>query len=316
LRVNGALDVDPSKDLKIQFTRLKELRGKYNSKLIKASTAKFFADGVVEGMTAFLLEPYESKENHDEPFFGEPLWTVDDMKEAFKLAVEENFLIHVHCIGDGAAKYTIDAFEEAYKDLPGEKFRNSITHLQLINEEDIDKMARLSIAACTQPYWHFKEPGIFENIEKPLLGERAEKMYPLKTFLDKGILVTASSDHPVTAEPNPFYAVQAAVTRNLYNAENYGIEPIKNKDNPSYLLNKEERVSVIDIMKAFTINGAYALKREHEVGSIEVGKYADLVVLSDNPLEVDVLELEKIKVLETIFEGKTIYRLKNETKLS
>ena len=316
LRVNGARDIDPNGPIIEQFEELIELKNRYESELIKVNTAKYFADGVIEGVTGCLLEPYEREADKGDDFYGEFIWEKEKLSQSFYTAMKHNFQIHVHSIGDGATRYTIDAMEYALKRLKKQpdQYRNVLTHLQLVKSYDITRMARLGIIANVQAYWHYKSPSMWAQLERPLIGVRAETEYPLKSLLDAGVMITASSDHPVTPVPNPFCAIQAAVTRNLVNAEDYGLEKISSMDDPKWLLNKAERVRVLDMIKAYTINGAYQLFRETEIGSIEEGKYADFIVVDQDPFMVDPLELEDIKILETFFNGETVYKRDSHDK--
>jgi predicted amidohydrolase YtcJ len=307
LRVNGARDIYPNQDIDVQLEELRRLREKYHTGLIKATTAKYFADGVIEGLTGFLLEPYKEAAGKGENYYGKFVWNTAEMQDAFKKTLDMGFQIHVHSIGDAATKNVINAMEFAQNNPPENKYRNVITHLQLVSNMDITRMSKLGIIANVQPYWHFKDPISWFDAEQPFLGDRAENEYPLKSFLDAGVLVTASSDHPVTSNPNPFCAIQAAVTRNLINAEKYGLTKITDIDNPTWLLNKDERVTAFDVVKAFTINAAYSLFMDKEVGSIEVGKYADIIVIDRDLFQTDPLEIESIKVIKTIFNGEIVY---------
>jgi predicted amidohydrolase YtcJ len=125
--------------------------------------------------------------------------------------------------------------------------------------------------------------------------------------LDNGAILTASGDYPVSPINNPFWAIEADVTRNLENAEYYGVDDIKDINDPTWLLNPAERVSVQDMVRAYTINGAYQLYREKSVGSLENGKFADMIVLDQDIFKVNPLDIDKTKVLTTIFNGGVVY---------
>ena len=101
--------------------------------------------------------------------------------------------------------------------------------------------------------------------------------------------------------------MEVAVTRNLNNPEFYGVEPITSIDDPTWLLNPEERISVLDAVKAYTINGAYQVFRDNVIGSIEAGKYADLVVVDQDIFKINPLKIDGIKVLATIFNGSLVH---------
>ena len=221
--------------------------------------------------------------------------------------LQRGFNIHVHAIGDEAVTKTIDALEVAQQEVPG-NHRNIITHLQIVKPEDIKRMHDLDITACVNVFWHFKDPCAYFEVEQRFLGkERAEKEYPLASFVKNGVRITASADHPITPDPNPFHAIEAGVTRNLYNAEFFEVDGIKDMDDSTWLLGKEERVSVMDMVKAYTINGAYSLHMDHEVGSLEMGKFADMIIIDRDIFNLNPLDIEFTKILKTIFNGNVVY---------
>ncbi|MGL4484263.1 MAG: amidohydrolase [Anaerovoracaceae bacterium] len=300
--------MDPNKDIKEQMDTAVARREGYESETLKFGTLKFFADGVVEGVTGYLKEPYAKGAEKGNDFVSEPLWKPEQMKEAFKLAMENDFQIHVHSIGDAATAQTVASMEYAQKETAKENPRNIITHLQLVAPEDIKKFGELGIIANMQPYWAFKEPAWWEVVDEPFLGKRAEKEYPIKSFIDAGTKVVFSSDNPVTPVNNPFWAMEVGVTRNLNVPEYYEVDPIKDMDDKKWLLWPEERVSLEEAIKAFTINGAYQNYREDISGSIEVDKYADFAILNQDLFEINPIDISETKVLSTIFHGEEVYK--------
>jgi predicted amidohydrolase YtcJ len=156
-------------------------------------------------------------------------------------------------------------------------------------------------------YWHLKEPNWWENVESVFLGKRTEYEYPLQSFFKAGAVVAGSSDYSVTDPPNALWAIETGVTRNLNRPAFYGVEEITSIDDPKYLLNKNERASLNDMIKCYTANNAYALFLDDMTGTIEVGKYADMVVLGDNLFEVGPMNIDSVPVLMTIFHGEVVY---------
>lgn len=307
IRVSNAVTVFPDDDIKVQIENIKNIRANYNSRYFKTTTVKILGDGVVEGSTANLLLPYEKYCGKGEKYFGEFLWETKKLIEVIKLSNENKFSVHVHSIGDASTKKVLDAMEVLYKDKDGINFRNTITHLQLVDKKDIKRFKELDVIASVQPYWHLKAPIWWDVVEHKLLGERAEYEYPLNSFLKENVIIASSSDHSVTLEPNPLQAIECGVTRNLFDANYYKIDDIDDMDDERYLLNKKERISVYDMVKSFTINGAYAIFREDEVGSIEVGKYADIIVVDKDIFNMKPIDIEKAKVLMTFFDGELVY---------
>jgi predicted amidohydrolase YtcJ len=156
----------------------------------------------------------------------------------------------------------------------------------------------LGVVASVQPFWFFKEPGYYDDIQVPYLGqERADREYPLKSFFQLGVKVASSSDYPVTAEFGPLHGMEYGVTRSEFG-----------KTTPDAILWPEERASIADMIASFTINGAYADFTDNITGSIAIGKKADLVVLDKNLFTIPATEIHNAKVLLTMFEGKTVYQ--------
>ncbi|MBW6463910.1 MAG: amidohydrolase [Firmicutes bacterium] len=308
LHVNSTVTIEPGFNLTEQVELINAMRKKYSSKYHSVSTVKFFTDGVVEGATAYLLEPYSPAAGKNASYRGELLWNTERLTEAISLVNGIGLQVHVHSIGDASTKAVLDALEMAAVEAPAGDYRNTITHLQLVDPVDIKRFYDLNVIASVQPYWHCKEPGWWDVVDYHMLGERAECEYPLKSFFDTGLKVTSSSDHPVTPYPNPLRAIRAGVTRNITAEGSYGLPLLKDTDDPRGLLNKAERVSLTDMLRSFTINGAYTIFREKITGSLEPGKQADLVILDRNLFDLDPLDLESAKVMSTYFNGEIVYK--------
>jgi hypothetical protein len=267
-------------------------RKKNSGELFQTNSAKLFVDGVVEGSTAFLKEPY----NHQPDSYGELLWNIDSLNKMCSALDKDNFQIHVHSIGDAATSVTLYAFAFAEFQNGKRDSRNSITHLQLVDSSDIKRFKELGAIAIPQPYW-FSKDDYYYNIQVPYLGKkRADEEYPMKSFFDEGVFVASSSDYPVTIPCNPLEAIQYGITRSEFN-----------KTDSTEILWLEERVTLEQMIRSFSINGAYANCLEKETGSIEVDKKADLVVLDKNLFEIPVNEIHKAKVLMTLFEGEEVF---------
>jgi len=308
LRVNLAQTMDPEKPFDPQLQSLIDMKKKFESDLIDVSSAKYFADGVVEGTTAYLLEPYDAAAGLAPDYVAEFYWDPDELDRYFDKTMKAGFQIHVHSIGDASTRLVLDSIEYAQNQNPTLDNRNVITHLQLVDDADKPRFGKLEIIAALQPYWHLKEPEWWDYVDSVNLGaERAYKEYPVKSLLDNGAILTSSGDHPVSPVNNPFWAIEASVTRNLNNAEYYGVDDITDIDDPTWLLNPAERISVMDIVKAYTVNGAYQLYRENVIGTLETGKYADMIVVDQDIFKVNPLDIDKTEVLTTIFNGKVVY---------
>lgn len=307
LRVRGAMTVNAKDDLAAQFAAIAGLQAEYAGRDLKVMAAKFFTDGVVEGGTSHLLAPYEPGAGKEAGYCGDFLWDISRLREAFCLANKAELQIHVHSTGDASTRKVLDALEYARDRLPPGDYRNTITHLQLVAETDIPRFKELGVIASVQPYWHFKGPGWWANVDHQFLGERAEKEFPLGSLFANGLTVVSSSDYPATLVPNPLLAIESGVTRNMASGRLHGTEDIADADDARYLLNAGERADVRQMIRSFTINGAYALFLEAETGSLEAGKLADLAVLDQDLLTINPLEIDKTAVVMTFWGGELVY---------
>lgn len=290
LRVLASLYVDPGKGLP-EVDRLLKLRATYRSAHLKSTTAKIFADGVIESHTAALLEPYLDRPKDRGLALLEP--------EAFdRLAVAldaAGFQIHVHAIGDRAIRMTLDALEAAAKANGAKDRRHHIAHLELIDPADIPRFKALGVVANFQPLWAYADPYITE-LTLPILGPaRSRWLYPIGSVLRAGAVVAGGSDWPVSSA-NPLEAIQVAVTRRGPDAP----------AGPAWI--PEETADLPAMIAAYTGNGAYLSHEEGVRGSIAPGKLADLIVLDKNLFKIAAPEIHSARVLLTLFEGKEIFR--------
>ncbi|MHC1745864.1 MAG: amidohydrolase [Negativicutes bacterium] len=308
LWVRGAMTVNPHDDLTAQIDAINAMRRKYNTPYLQVTAAKFFTDGVIEGGTGHLLAPYTVEAGKGPNHYGDFLWDEKKLKRAFFEANKNGLQVHVHSTGDASTKKVLDALDFVQTQLPNSDVRNTITHLQLVDKNDIPRFKELNVVASVQPYWHFKGPKWWHRVDFQFLGERAEEEFPLGIFFANGIKVASSSDYPATVVPNPLRAIDIGATRNIDNGSFYGLEDITDMDDSRYLLNKNERASVQQMIKSFTIYAAYALFLDKETGSIEVGKFADLAVLDRNIFRINPADIDKAKVVMTFFNGKLVYR--------
>ena len=291
MNVYGGYQIMPGDDIDKTIADAVAKKEEAAGGMFEITAIKLLTDGVVEGHTAYLLEDYA--DTPGDP--GKPEFTDDYLKELYLKAQEAGLQIHAHCIGDAAVRQTLDALEYVADETGTTDCRHAITHLQVVDKADAQRMADLNVIAVTNPYWFLKEPGYYNEIEVPYLGEeRASKEYPMKDFFDAGCVVTSASDYPVTLPPAPLGAIQQGATRVA-------------ADDPSTLLGEDQIVSVEDMVKTVTTNIAYQNFQEENTGSLEVGKNADIVVLDQNIYEIDPLKIADTKVLKTIWRGQTTY---------
>jgi predicted amidohydrolase YtcJ len=284
-----------------------EVRARFSGPLVRAAAVKLFVDGVIETHTGYLAEPYADRPG----FRGAPVWTPERLLDASAAAAAAGFQLHYHAIGDAAVALAVDAIAAARGDgaslrpgavgatRPGGAVaapsRDIITHLQLVDPGDFARMAALGVVAAVQPYWFTRDPDYDRELRR-LVGARADHQYPMKSLMRAGILVAGGSDYPVSPPPDPLLAIQRGVLRR---------DPLALVENEE--LWPEEAVDVETMIEAFTVAGARANFLEHETGSLEVGKSADLVVLRDDLLELPPERIHEAAVELTLFRGRPAF---------
>ena len=266
--------------------------------LFMVDTVKYFADGSLA-----MIEPYTERASDKEPGTREPLlWDEEHLKESMALANKEGFNIHTHAMGSYAIRRVIDCYENAQQLYPNPKIRNIIAHCTFIEPEDRVRMGKSHIIASNQPGWFSDNP-----TEEPVMvawwGEDVVRQtYPSKSLISNGVVCAYGSDFPVNAAYG-LAGIQVAMTR-----RHVKLDPTYElfKDLPAALPN--ECVSLKEALQAHTIHVAYQAHLEKVTGSIEVGKSAELVVLDSNIETTPADQIQDIKVLETVFKGKTIFK--------
>jgi predicted amidohydrolase YtcJ len=292
LRVRGTIMADPTKGV-AQIADYINAAAAQKDPLFQITGAKIFVDGVIEGGTGYLLEPYA----HKPGFRGHPLWDSQGLNEFCREADRADLQIHLHAIGDAAIEMSLDALAHARQANSRRRGRHLITHLQVVADKDIPRMAALDVIGVPQPFWHCKEPGIWEQTVQYLGSQRAEKQYPMKRLADAGVLLASASDYPVQVPSPPLLGIMLGASR---------CSPGQNT--PGSILGPEDRLPLADMIASFTRNGAYANFMENDVGTIEVGKKADLVVLPHNLFDLPLEDVAETPVLMTIFNGRKVFQ--------
>jgi predicted amidohydrolase YtcJ len=276
-----------------EFERVLAGRGAYESKRLNHDSIKFFVDGVLEGETAALLEPYIGKHGHR----GELILSPAELDAAVIRFDAMGLQVHMHAIGDRAVRAGLDAIEAARKVNGVQDNRHHISHLQMIHIDDFERFSELNTSANFQSLWAEPDDWIME-LNLPVVGEeRVQGMYPIASVKRAGGRLVGGSDWNVSSA-NPLEAIETAVRRQ--NAS----------EDSGPVLNETERVSLATMIDAYTINAAWLMHHEDETGSIEVGKRADITVLDRQLFEIPAAQISEAKVLMTLLDGEVIYLLK------
>ena len=273
-----------------QIPLLAAQRERFTHGQLRANTVKIFQDGVMENYTAVMLEPYLLEGD----VRGVPLQEPEYLKEIVTALDANGFQVHFHAIGDGAIRQSLDAVEAARKANGPSDHRHHISHLELIDPQDIPRFGELDVIADFQPLWAYAD-GYIEDLTIPFIGEqRARWLYPINSVLQSGGMLAFGSDWSVTTA-NPYYQIEVAVTR---------MDPDDDADSAFIPV---ERIPLEEAIAAFTINAAFANHLEDVTGSIEPGKLADLVVLSQNLFEIPPQAISNTRAVLTLFEGRPVH---------
>ncbi len=281
-----------SKHLGEELENAVDLSLKLNTDYFKIHGVKLFMDGVVEAHTAWLVKQYNDQKGY------KGLARISDSKLLTNFivnATRKNMPCHFHSVGDKATKVAVNAILDAQKKIGNKDMRHIIAHLQLVDPNDIRKIGKNHIIACVPPLWTPKAPFYYQQ-EKQFIGKnRADKSYPIRSFIKAKAKVVFHSDYPVSPVMSIPKTIYKAITR---------MDPDRGKRScrwPSETINRKQALC------AFTKNAAYAFNEEKNFGTIEVGKIANLTVFNTNFLNCRVNKILDAKLLNTFVDGKIVF---------
>ena len=287
-----------AKDIADMLDVMKEGQ-KYTSDYQVVRTVKVFIDGVVEGRTGLLLEPYDAAAGTDPDYRGIPIWTKESLQAVVSASDKAGYAMHMHTIADGSTRMGVDAIEKAITDNGTKDPRHVLTHLTIVDPAEIPRMSEMGIIAAMQPTWFYRDPW-FSGLEEQMLGtERFNRMYMIKDMVDAGVLMTGSADYSVLPDYRPLIGIEAGPTQS---------SPYPGEDHdPDFIRNADQAVSLMTMLEAYTRNGAYQMGMENKIGSLEVGKLADMVILDEDLFKIPLQKISDIEVLYTILGGRIVY---------
>jgi len=293
-------------DSSVVFTTVKNLpkaiatararQAKYGSRHIRVKTIKLFLDGTNEIGTSAVLAPFSNDPTGTN--YGDLRMSEDDLTTCMVLLNKKNLDLHIHLVGDRAFRTACNAVERAQAKV-GSKWRIQVTltHCELIDPADMPRVAKLGIIVNWSPHW---TGGYFGPASQEWLGvERFNRMYQFNPIIESGGIVNYGSDVVSQWEANradPFFGMQAGHTR---------IDP---DPNLAWGMRAPEsaKLRLVDLVEGYTINGAIQLRRQGSMGSIKVGKLADLSVLNANLFDVADDQIKNVTPVAVLFEGKVV----------
>jgi len=269
------------------------LRTGLGDERLRIGHLKYFADGGMGARTAWMLEPYLDAE------YGMPLGSMEELGRKIAAAERAGLAVMVHAIGDRANREVITILEQLVKlrsetqapaSLPP-ALPHRIEHTQMIRSEDVQRLAKLKVAACVQPHNMILDINMIDES----VGPRGRWTYVYKEMIDAGIPVLLSSDAPV-CDPSPLVGIHAAVTRQ------------RRDGTPAGGWYPQQRISIEDAVRGYTTVPAAFYGQSKELGTLTPGKRADMTVLDRDIFRVDPMEIADARVEMTIFDGRIVYR--------
>jgi predicted amidohydrolase YtcJ len=299
-RVIGALWLGRGVPIGDQLEHLRERRAGATDGRFRATSVKIMLDGVVESFTAAMLVPYLDGRGGVTDNLGLEYFDPDELTAAVVALDADGFQVHVHAIGDRAVRDSLDAFTAARSANGITDGRHHISHIQFVTPADVPRFAELGVVANAQPLWACNEPQVLELTVPFVDPERLGWLYPFGSLLRSGARLAMGSDWSVSS-PDPLEELHVAVNRTMPPGYIYGDA---GDDEPML---PDERLSVRDALEAFTLGSAFVNHLDAETGSVEVGKAADLVVLSEDLLALPADALTDARVDLTLVDGSVVY---------
>lgn len=278
-RFNLGLWAYPTANDVAQINSLKALFSNNENSFLRINQIKLYSDGITHNTTAALHS------NYKEDYFGLATnnglnyFSQDRIAKYIQELEAMGFDFHIHAIGNRGVTEALNAIEQSGT----VKGRHRLTHVEMVDIADLNRFKKLNVTADAQVAGTFTQPHHWHENDHLLGSALANNLVPIKSLKDAGARVTLSSDWNVSSL-NPFIGIQNAVTR------------------------APQNISLADAIKSYTINGAYVMRQENKVGSLEVGKLADFVVVDKNIFDIPTNQIKTAKIVKTIFNGKEIYK--------
>jgi predicted amidohydrolase YtcJ len=291
LRFYIAYFLDPPELRKQDLDAVEAARRKYRDDWIDTNVVKMMIDGVIESHTAAMLDPYSD----DPSTKGKPFWETDKYQTAVAELDKRGFQLFTHAIGEGGVRTSLDAYENAAAVNHDMDRRPRIEHIETVSVADIPRFGKIGVIASMQPLHSYPDADTLDVWARNAGPDRASRAWSWKSIADASGKLAFGSDWPVVTL-NPWEGVQTAVTRQTREGK------------PEGGFVPGQRLTVAQAVNGYTLGAAFAGRREKTEGSLEVGKLADLIIVSQNIFEIDPHKIAETKVVDTIVGGKVVYQ--------
>lgn len=291
LRFYIAYFMDPPEMRPQDIEAIENARAKYHDAWIDTNAVKFMVDGVIESHTAAMLEPYSD----DPSLKGKLFWDPAKYNSAVADLDKRGLQLFTHAIGDLGVRTALNGYQHAEEVNHTTDRRPRIEHIETINPADIPRFGKLGVIASMQPLHSYPDVDTL-SVWAPNIGpERASRAWVWKNIADDGGHYCFGSDWPVVTL-NPWYGLQTAVTRQTREGK------------PAAGFDPDQRLTVAQAIEGYTLGAAFAGRREKTEGSLEKGKLADLIIVSQNIFEIDPHKISDTKVRTAIVGGQVVYQ--------
>lgn len=299
VRVVGSMFVRSPEQIPTAVDAVDAMRQSVRGKNYHYNTMKILNDGTIEARTAAMFENYRGQ-GIEPGNAGTTVFTEAQQIEMIAAASALNIDVHIHSLGERAVHESLNAIEAVRKIAPDSKSRYTLTHIQVVTDQDVPRFAKLDVTAQSTPLW-----ATYDEYGKEFISEdQFRRYFRFKSIEDAGGRLAFGSDFPASGAGvlglSPLVQIELGHTRQYPGEPSSPIQP-----------RASERLSIASLVRGFTLGAAYQLHREDEIGSIEAGKKADLVVLDQNIFEVDPFTIHKAAVLMTMMDGDIVYDVDN-----
>ncbi|WP_197417469.1 amidohydrolase [Mycobacterium sp. GA-2829] len=271
---------------------LNTIRGEISGDLVSVDVVKIVGDGTQGGYTAWLIEPYADKPDST----GGSPFTEEQWHQLIGAVDAAGYDVHVHACGERTARVALDAIERAIAANPPRDRRHAVAHLVFVEDSDNPRFGELGVVAQFSANWMSADPDTIENMGARYGSPRKELMYRPQAVLKSGGRISLGTDWPAAgyfSTYKPLDSIQVGVTRQLVQDANAAVlEPA------------DEKLTVAEAVHANTLGAAYQIRLDDKVGSIEVGKLADLIVLDRDIFEIDPHDIHQAMVTLTMMNGQ------------
>lgn len=285
-RPEGPEDVANAVDNALEYGR--RLKGdRYHYKVLK-----IMDDGTVEGRTAAMFEDYQGEPGNS----GETVFTEEEMTTMVVGAAENDIDVHIHALGERAIHEVLNAIEAAREQVPDSASRYAICHIQVITDQDLPRFAELDVIGQSTPLW-----ASYDTYGEQFVSEdQFQRFWRFNGLKKLGVKLSFGSDFPAsgagTLGLSPLVQIEIGHTRQDPGDPEAPVQP-----------RESERLSIEALVRGFTIDAAYQMHMEDQIGSIEVGKKADLVVLDQDIFDIDAYDIHETGVVLTMMDGEIVY---------